>query len=109
MQITFSPIRRDDQLTLEKSGDVLIINGEAFDFAPLPEGATLPQAAVACDWLLSDVERHDGEVHLTLCLPHGSSAPGETLFPKPVRVTGDGPITVPLYGTAPSKAAKETA
>ena len=39
MQITLTPQRRDDTLTLTRSGDVLTINGEAFDFAAIPEGA----------------------------------------------------------------------
>jgi hypothetical protein len=71
MQITHTPQRRDDACDVQVAGDVLTINGEAFDFSPLPEGATLPRAAVACDWLASDVERIDGEIHLTLIDPQG--------------------------------------
>lgn len=71
MQITHTPQRRDDACDVSVSGDVLTVNGETYDFSPLPEGATLPRAAVDCPWLASDVERIDGEIHLTLIQPHG--------------------------------------
>ena len=96
MQILFSPMRRDDRLDLSLAGDVLTINGEAFDFSALPDGATLPREAVTSDWLASDVERIGVVIHLTLILPHGADAPPETLFPAPVSAT-NGPITRPAY------------
>ncbi|MCJ7874811.1 hypothetical protein [Phaeobacter sp. J2-8] len=65
MQITFSPMRSDARLVLSRVGDVLTLNGEAFDFSQLPEGATLPRAAVASDWLGSDVTRRAGKLCLT--------------------------------------------
>jgi hypothetical protein len=95
MQINWTPVRRDETLSIEKAGDALTINGETYDFAPLPDGATLPRAAVACDWLASDVERIGGEIHLTLVLPHGCNAPDQTRFPQPVEMIGDGPVPVP--------------
>jgi hypothetical protein len=97
MHLTFSPMRRDDLLTLTRSGDVLTINGAAFDFSPLPEGATLPPEAIDSDWFAGPVEQIGGILHLTLILPHGASAPQETRFPTPLTVTGDGPVTLPLY------------
>lgn len=97
MKITFTPVRRDDTLSLAKSGDVLSINGEAFDLSGIPEGATLPREAVACDLLASDIERQGGELRLTLILPHGANAPQDTLFPQPITVTADGPIAVPAF------------
>ena len=97
MKISFSPVRRDDTLALSKSGDVLTINGEAFDFTDVPDGATLPREAVTCDWLASDVDRLDGQIQLTMILPHGSDAPHETRFPQPIIVGDDGPISIPLH------------
>jgi hypothetical protein len=97
MHITLSPMRRNDQLTLSKFGDVLTINGEAFDLSAIPDGATLPRAAVACDWLASDIERIGGVLHLTLILPHGTDAPLETTFPEPLYIGDDGPVLLPLY------------
>ena len=98
MQISLSPMHREDHLVASVSSDVLTLNGAAFDFSGVPEGATLPQGAVSCDWLASDVQRFDGEIHLTLILPHGANAPEETRFPVPVTVS-DGPVSLPLYET----------
>ncbi len=97
MHITLSPMRLDTPLTLERAGDVLTINGVAFDFTPLPDGATLPRDAVDCDWLASDVERVDGALHLTLTLPHGSNASEETRFPAPIIDPPDGLVALPAY------------
>ena len=101
MQITLTPQRRADTLTLMRSGDVLTINGDAFDFAAIPEGGTLPRDAVACDWLAGDVTRSGGVLHLTLILPHGADAPQATLFPAPITLTGDGPVTLPTNEVTP--------
>jgi hypothetical protein len=96
MQITFTPQRRDDTLTLSKTGDVLTIGGEDFDFSQLAEGDLLPREAVTSDWLASDVERIGGVVHLSIVVPHGAKAPITTLFPAPVTAT-DGAIPVPAH------------
>jgi len=95
MHISFSPQRRDDALEVSKSGDVLTINGEAYDFSPLPDGATIPAGEIPCEWIVNDVERIDGEIHLTLVLPHGPNPPEEVAFPEPITVMEDGPITLP--------------
>lgn len=97
MQINFSPVRMDEQLTLDREGDVLYVNGEVFDFGPLLEGATLPQDAVLSDWFPGAVDRIDGELHLTIRLPHGPNAPHSTRFPEPITVTEDGPVDIPVY------------
>lgn len=97
MHLTLSPMCRPDQLTLHRVGDVLTVNGEVLDFTDLPEGATLPRAAVACDWLASDVTREGGVIRLALVLPHGSGAPHETRFPAPLVLTEDGPVNLPPY------------
>lgn len=95
IKIAFSPRRQKGRLTLSAMGDVLTINGVAYDLSVIPDGATLPKLAVTCDWLASDVERIDGDLHLKLVLPHGRYAPQATLFPGPITVTEDGPIPVP--------------
>ncbi|PKP68238.1 MAG: hypothetical protein CVT83_05940 [Alphaproteobacteria bacterium HGW-Alphaproteobacteria-5] len=97
MQITLSPMRRDDRLSLARSGDVLTINGVDFDFAAIPEGGTLPREEVASDWLASDVTRLGGVLQLVLILPHGAAAPPETLFPAPLTLTADGPVQLPPW------------
>lgn len=94
MHISFTPQRRDDTLTLERTApDRLRINGELFNFGPLQEGDVLPE--VPCEWISGPVERIDGEIHLTLILPHGANPPQEVAFPESITVTEDGPITLP--------------
>jgi len=97
MHITLTPMRHNTPLMLERAGDTLTFNGEEFDFAPIPEGATLPRDAVECEWLASDITRISGVLHLTLILPHGSNAPYETRFPAPMTLTTDGPVELPAY------------
>lgn len=97
MQISLSPMRRDDRLELIRKGDILTINGEVFDLSGIPDGATLPQEAVACHWLASDIERINGDIHLTLILPHGADAPQDTRFPATLTLTEDGPVSLPEY------------
>ena len=95
MKITLSPQRRDDTLEVIKSGDILTINGTAYDLSVVPEGATLPRDAVDCAWLTSDVERIDGVLHLTLILPHGAGASYATRFPTPLLDPADGLLELP--------------
>jgi len=97
MKINLSPQRRDEQLFITKTGDILTINGDTYDFNQLPDGATLPKDAVDCKWLVSDVERVDGELVLTLILPHGPNAPESTRFPEPIIDPADGEIRLPDY------------
>lgn len=105
MKIILSPMRRDAQLTLSKSGDLLTLNGEAFDFSGLPNGATLPRSAITSDWFAGDVSRADaaegetGELTVPLILPHGYNAPSETRFPAPLEAVADGPVDLPIYET----------
>lgn len=95
MYITMSPIRRDETLATSLVGDVLTLNGVEFDFGPLPEGATLPAEAIDSEWIVGPVTRVNGELHLTLRLPHGPSPSQAVAFPKPIHVTEDGPIPLP--------------
>lgn len=105
MKIKLSPVRMDVQLLAEVSGDTITLNGVALDFSPLPEGGRLPAAAIINQWVLGDVERVDGEICLTLVLPHGSRAPLETRFPAAYTVpmtVGDGPVPLPPYDATPA-------
>lgn len=107
MRISFSPVRLDQRLVLERRGDVLVFNGAALDLSGIPEGATLPQAAAGCDWIASDIERQEGMLHLTLILPHGAQAGEATLFPAPMTLKGDGPVALPEYALPGLDAAME--
>lgn len=96
MKIKFNPQRRDDTLTVVKQGDALIVNGVTYDFSPLPEGATLPAEAIDSDLFSGPVERVDGELVLTLTLPHGPNPSHAVAFPQPINVTADGPVALPV-------------
>ena len=95
MRINLTPQRRGDTLTLLREGDVLVINGTAFDFSQLEDGDLLPRDAVDCEFLASDIERIEGRVTLTLILPHGMNASEATRFPQPIIDPPDGDIEVP--------------
>ena len=58
--------------------------------------ATLPAEAIDSDWIVGDVSRIDGELHLTLRLPHGPNPSQAVAFPAPLTVLGDGPIPLPF-------------
>ncbi len=96
MKINLSPQRRDDVVAVSVAGDVLFLNGEAFDFGPLPEGATLPQDAIDCEWFAGPVSRENGSLRLTLLLPHGANPSQNVAFPQPIVTQGDGPVTLPV-------------
>lgn len=102
MHISFSPQRRDDTLTVIKSGDILTINGEAFDFSGLPDGAILPASAVPSQWIFGDVARADGAVHVTLVLPHGPAPSTAVAFPEALISPPDGPIAIPHDAQEPA-------
>ena len=100
MNIIYSPVRLDTQLELSKSGDTLTLNGEAFDFTDLPNGATLPRSAITSDWFAGDVTRDEaGVLTVPVILPHGANAPEETRFPAPLENVVDGPVALPFYET----------
>ena len=97
MKLKFSPVRSDGALVAIRSGDTLTLNGDAFDFGPLEEGETLPADAIDSPWIVGDVTRTDGVLHITLRLPHGANAPEETRFPEPVIDPPDGEVALPPY------------
>ena len=95
MKINLYPQRRDDTLTVTKQGDNLIINGTAYDFSQLPDGGTLPADAVDCEYIVGSVDRVDGELELTLLLPHGAEASEAARFPEPIINPADGELELP--------------
>jgi hypothetical protein len=96
MNISLSPQRRDDSLTVIKDGGKLRINSELFSFVSLPDGATIPAGEVPCEWIVGPVERIDGESHLTLILPHGPNPSPAVAYPDAVIDPPDGPLALPF-------------
>lgn len=99
MIIRLSPQWSTRPFLVEKDGDAIIVDGDRYDFGPLLEGDVLPLEAVsgAEKWLVSDVVRENGHITFTMVLPHGSNAPGTTLFPEPITVAQNGPVVMPLF------------
>ena len=96
MLINLSPTRSDKILSISKSGDTLTINGVPYDFSQLPNGASLPSEAINCEFIVSDVNCVNGEIELTILLPHGANASHEARFPEPINMTNDGQVVLPI-------------
>lgn len=95
MKIFLSPVRSDAQLFVSVKKNTISINDTQFDFNSINEGDKIPVSEVGSKWIVSDVIRINGEIQLTLILPHGAKPPKETLFPKPIIVQTDGVIHLP--------------
>lgn len=95
MQIKFNPQRRNDTLTVSKQADTLTVNGVEYDFSAVPEGATLPADAIYSDLFSGPVERINGELVLTLTLPHGPNPSEAVAFPEPITSVEDGTVELP--------------
>lgn len=100
MKIKLIPIRSDKKLIAFISGEIIILNGETFDLSPLQEGAVISSESISTQWIIGDVSRLAGEIHLTLLLPHGPAAPYETRFPTAFTealTVSDGLVPLPPY------------
>lgn len=97
MRITFSPQRRDDKLIVSKDGDKLTINGDVYDFSVIPDGAMLPAEAIPGEFIVGPVIRINGEIEITLLLPHGPNPPQSVAFPKDIVIIQDGDIPIPSH------------
>lgn len=96
MRLLLSPVNDPRILNITKTNDTLTINGESFDFSQLLEGATLPKGAVDCEFIVSDINRINGEIELTILLPHGANASHEARFPEPINMTSNGRVMLPI-------------
>lgn len=95
--ISLSPMRRDDRLEMSVFADVFYFNGVGYDFSALPDDASIPRAEIECEWLDGDVARVNGDLYLTVIVPHGADAPLETRFPVPIVMVRDGDVPLPPY------------
>ncbi|MCW0921440.1 hypothetical protein OK411_13715 [Pseudomonas sp. RG1] len=96
MRINLSPMRMDATLSVIRSGNAIVVNGEEFDFSRVAEGDTLPSVAIKSTWFAGDVSRVDGELELTLILPLPINYSPEQAFPSPLEDVRDGPIPLPM-------------
>lgn len=95
MIIKLSPQRRDDTLAVVKCGNTLELNGEIFDFTPMPDGSTLPLSAITSHWFAGDVEVINGELVVTLILPNPANYSPEQANPVNLVGVPDGPVLFP--------------
>lgn len=96
MRLLLSPVNDPRILNITKTNDTLTINGVPYDFSQLPNGATLPRKAIGCEFIVSDVNRINGEIELTILLPHGANASHEARFPEPINMTSNGRVMLPI-------------
>ncbi len=111
MKIILSPQRRDDTLKIRKRGPTLFINDEAFSFAKMKDGDTLPVSAIDSKWFAAPVEKVDGELIITLILPNPWNYSQEQAFPVPIVDVPDGVVALPqpLPDNVPHTAPEEPA
>ncbi|RIZ44702.1 hypothetical protein AXX04_13810 [Pseudomonas aeruginosa] len=99
MIITLSPYAplpgSDERLSLSRAGDVLTVNGQAFDFTPLPDGGELPAEAIGSKVFAGPVVRRDGRLELILRFPLAADASAAARFPEPLLIETDGPVELP--------------
>ncbi|MCV0058879.1 hypothetical protein KUC69_10780 [Pseudomonas aeruginosa] len=99
MIITLSPYvvlpGSDEHLMLSRDGDVLTVNGQSFDFTPLPEGSELPAEAIGSEWFAGPVVRREGRLEFSLRLPLADGVSAAARFPEPMLIEADGPVELP--------------
>lgn len=95
MIIKLSPVRSDLVLALTKAGETLVVNGVSLDLARLADGSTLPLGAVSSSFIGAPIERVDGNLVVTLVLPHSADAPESARFPVDIYNPVDGPVHLP--------------
>jgi hypothetical protein len=96
MIITLHPVRCDHTLSLERDGDALIVNGDRYDFAPMPVGSVMPMDAIGCPDIFGNVTRgSDGVLVIPIRIPHGRDASLSVRHPDPIEAREDGPIKLP--------------
>lgn len=87
MNFIFNPQRRDDELLLSVSGDVITINNVDYDLSVIPEGAALPGGSTDCAFLSGDISRVNGEISVVVTLPHKADPHHAIAFPSPAAVS----------------------
>lgn len=93
MLLTLSPQRSSDTLVLERYGDLLTFNGAAVNLGEIPEGGDGYDPEWT--WIIEPVTRVDGQLRVTISLPIGPDASDAALWPEPLTLTDDGPVSLP--------------
>lgn len=105
LTLIFAPVRREGGLVLERQGNTLIANGEAYDLAELA-AAGEDDAPPPGEGLVQAVRLLETGLEAVVLLPHGADAPEAVRFPEPVTVEVDGPVALP--GAKPARRRRRT-
>ncbi|MBN8291015.1 hypothetical protein JI664_03465 [Rhodobacter sp. NTK016B] len=97
MHLILSPIRGlpgQVETVISVAGDVLIIDGVAYDLAPVPEGGRATPAPGDHPFV-GPITREGGVIHATIrVVLDDTAAPDQLASPWAVTVA-DGPVTIP--------------
>lgn len=103
MNIKLVPQERGYTISVSKAGDVLTVAGVELDFSVIPEGATLPASAAGCEYIVDEVTRVEGVLHVTLLMPYIATDDPLICFPQPIADPGDGRIALPTDTQEPKE------
>lgn len=108
MKLFLFPQRRDDELSLSTQGERLNVSGDVLDLSAIPDGATVPMAAIDNPFIASPIERINGELRISLVLPRSTPLGvfdeiGNARQPYELTVNGDGDIALPVEPKAKSE------
>jgi len=91
--INLSPVRSNEVLVITKLGEVLTINGVAYDLSVIPNGGSIVDQGLP---FIGDIDKDiNGNATLTLLYPHGASPTQEQAFPLPIVNPKDGKVLLP--------------
>lgn len=96
MIIHLVPQGRLDTIEIVKDGDVLTINGDVIDLSSMPDGATLPAPAIDNKWIVGQIDRIDGAIHINVICPYRERG-GHVDTPPSIIDPPDGPVNLPKY------------
>lgn len=95
MKIIFTPVGMEESVIYEKKGDILVVDGEEFDFSRMIDGDIIHSEAIKSTMFRESVERKGGKLNVTLVLPNPRNYSPEQAFPSPMENVPDGIIDLP--------------
>jgi hypothetical protein len=103
MKIKLFPFLAGEPLDASVKGDVITINGDVIDLSGIPTGYRLPGSAVGNKFFVETeyVERIDGVLNFTLCLPVHWDSPEEFRNPAEPIIIDIQNGAVPFPDTTP--------
>lgn len=90
-----SPVDGFPEYTLKVKGFIVYIDGEAYDFTPLPDGGRLPIGSVSNDAICGVVRREGDVLTVPIIYPFTAAPNMGFVDPKPITVRSNGPVKFP--------------